>query len=139
VKAFRTPTISRFLVVAVMLLSWFVITNHCALARMQAEMAAQDEAECCQKKGQAPEKEAPCQDLSQCCKAVKASLSGKAEVKFDTANYQIQYLAILQVLAAQTAQPAQGQVFDHGPPRAVSFAESVLQRSLLSHAPPIAA
>lgn len=138
-KAFRTPTISRFLVVAVMLLSWFVITNHCALARMQAQMAAQDEAECCHKKGQAPEKEAPCQELAQCCKAVKASLSGKAEVKFDTSNFQIQYFAILQVLAAQTAQPAQELIFDHGPPRAVSFAESVLQRSLLSHAPPFAA
>lgn len=106
---------------------------------MQAQMAAQDEAQCCHKKGQAPEKEAPCQELAQCCQAVKASLSGKAEVKFDTSNFQIQYFAILQVLAAQSARPAQELVFDHGPPRAVSFAESVLQRSLLSHAPPFAA
>lgn len=138
-KAFRTPTISRFLVVAVMLLSWFVITNHCALARIAAQMTSRGEAECCHKKGQAPEKEGPCQKMAQCCQAVKASLSGKAEVKFDTAKIQIPYFAILQVLAVQTAQPAQELVFDHGPPRAVSFAESVLQRSLLSHAPPFAA
>jgi hypothetical protein len=138
VKAFRTPTIRRFLVVAVMLLSWFVITNHCALARMQAQLAVQDEAECCHKSGKASEKEAPCQELVQCCQAVKASLSGKAEVKFDAAKCQIQFLAILQVLAAQSARTAQELVFDHGPPRAVSFAECVLQRSLLNHAPPFA-
>ncbi len=106
---------------------------------MQAQMAAQDEAECCHKKGQASEKEVPCQEMAQCCQAVKASLSGKAEVKFDASNFQIQYFAILQVLAAQSARPAQELVFDHGPPRAVSFAESVLQRSLPSHAPPFAA
>jgi hypothetical protein len=139
VSAFRTPTISRFLVVAVMLLSWVVITNHCALARMQAQMAAQDEAECCHKKGQASEKEAPCRELARCCQAVKASLSGKAEVKFDASKFQVQFFAILQAPTAQNAKPAQDLVFDHGPPRAVSFAESVLQRSLLSHAPPFAA
>ncbi len=120
------------------MLSWFVLTNHCALARMQARLAADDATPCCVQK-QAPEEEVPCQELAHCCKAVKASLSGKAEVKFDTTKFQIQYFAILKVLATQSAQPVQELVFDHGPPRAVSFAESVLQRSLLSHAPPIRA
>ena len=122
-----------------MLLSWFVITNHCALARIQAQLAADDEAPCCHLQKQAPEKEVPCQEMAQCCKAVKASRPGKAEVKFDKASFKIHYFAILQVLAAQSAPPAPELVFDHGPPRAVSFAESVLQHSLLSHAPPFAA
>ncbi len=121
------------------MLSWLVITNHCALARMQMQLAADDETPCCHVEKQSPEEEVPCQELAHCCNAVKASLSGKAEVKFDKAKFQIQYFAIPQVLAAQSAQPVQELGFDHGPPRAVSFAESVLQRSLLSHAPPFRA
>jgi len=123
-----------------MLLSWFVITNHCALARLQQRVAAEEDVPPCHRKKQAPEKqEAPCQNMAQCCQAVKASLSGKAEVKFDASKFQLQLFAIVQVLAAQLVQPERPAVFDHGPPRAISFAEAVLQRSLLSHAPPLAA
>lgn len=136
-KAFRATSISRFLV-AVMMLSWFVITNHCALARMQPHQAMQEDAPPCHKKKQASGTEAPCQEMMQCCKAVKASLPGKAEVKFDPFKFQVQVFAVLQLLAAQVAQPAPPFLFDRGPPRAASFAETVLQRSLLSHAPPLA-
>ena len=121
-----------------MMLSWVVLTNHCALARMQAQLAADEETPCCHLQKQAPEKEVPCPELAQCCKAAKASLSGKSEAKFDASNFQLQLFAILEVLTAPLARPAQELVFDHGPPRAVSFAEAVLQRSLLSHAPPFA-
>ena len=138
-KAFRAPSITRSLVVALMLLSWFVITNHCALARMLPQKATEGQLPPCHATKPVPGEKAPCKGALQCCQAVKASLSGKAEVKFDTSKFQIQIFAIFQVLAAQIAQPAQELVFDHGPPRAVSFAESVLQRSLLSHAPPFLA
>jgi hypothetical protein len=135
VKAFRAPSISRFLAVAVMLLAWFVITNHCALARL----TAQEERQCCHFQKPEPVKESPCQELDQCCTAVKSSLSGKVEVKFNAvASFQTQYNAVLQVLA-EIPELALALDFDHGPPRVVSFAESVLQRSLLSHAPPFTA
>jgi hypothetical protein len=136
VKAFRAPSIHRFLVVAVMMLSWFIITNHCALARLQRHQAANESVPSCHKNKQPPGSELPCREMPQCCKAVKASLSGKAEVKFDTSKGQDQVFAVIQLLSAQAAQSAVPLLFDHGPPRAESFAETVLQRSLLSHAPP---
>jgi hypothetical protein len=137
VKAFRATSISRFLVAAIMMLSWFAITNHCALAGMQpTHKAVQEDASCCYQKKQVPGTEAPCQEMMQCCKAVKASLSGKAEVKFDPSKFRLQIFAVPELLTAQVAQPASPFLFDRGPPRAASFAETVLQRSLLSHAPP---
>jgi len=122
-----------------MLLSWFVITNHCALARLTPRQTAEEDVPPCHRKKHAPEeKDTPCQEMTLCCK-VKAALPGKAEVKFDASQFEIQVFAVLQVLAAEVARPVPAVPFDHGPPRAVSFAESVLQRSLLSHAPPFAA
>lgn len=121
-----------------MLLAWLVMTNHCALASLRAHLSPAEEAPCCQAKNVAPVKKAPCQEQLECCQAVKASLSGKAEAKYDVSKYQVQFYVLLRVLAAQIAPPAPVLVFDHGPPRAESFAESVLQRSLLSHAPPFA-
>lgn len=123
-----------------MLLSWFVITNHCALARLQARgaAAAEESVPCCEKTKQTPARETPCEDMPQCCKTVKATLVGKVEARFDATKFQLALLTIVHVLVAPVAPPALPMVFDHGPPRAVSFAEAVLQRSLLSHAPPFA-
>jgi hypothetical protein len=105
---------------------------------MQPQQVAEEDVPPCHRKKQAPGKDAPCQQMAQCCKAVKASLSGKAEVKFDPSKLQLQVFSVVQLLAAQVGQPAPLFIFDHGPPRAASFAETVLQRSLLSHAPPLA-
>ncbi len=74
----------------------------------------------------------------QCCKAINgAPVPAKAEVKFDASKFQLQVFFPVEVLAPQGAMPALISLArDHGPPRSISFAESVLQRSLLSHAPP---
>lgn len=78
--------------------------------------------------------------MRDCCKSIQgAQVPEKAEVKFDAAKLQIQLFALLQMFApAGTGRDLSPLVFEHGPPRAVSFAEAVLQRSLLSHAPPFA-
>jgi hypothetical protein len=138
VKSFFTTASTRFLVVATMLLAWLVMTNHCALASLQGHQVAADEVTCCHAKNLAPVKEAPCQEQLECCQAVKASLSGKAEAKYDASKYTVQLYLLLRVLAAEFTPPAPVVALDHGPPRAGSFAELVLQRSLLSHAPPAA-
>lgn len=124
-----------------MLLSWFVLTNHCALATLHARLAPSAQAEddvppCHKKTHQAPVKEVPCKQMAQCCTTAKASLAGKIEVKFDTAKFELFVLSVLALLAPERAQPVLVSIYDHGPPRAESFAELVLQRSLLSHAPP---
>lgn len=78
--------------------------------------------------------------MQQCCKSIHGTLAPEqAEVKFDAAKFQLHLFVLVQMLAPVSAErDLSSFVFDHGPPRVVSFAESVLQRSLLSHAPPFA-
>jgi hypothetical protein len=59
--------------------------------------------------------------------------------KFEGPQAGFELLALLEVLALPSADRRLGSfVFDDRPARAASFAESVLQRSLLGHAPPFA-
>ena len=86
-----------------------------------------------------PVEDSPEEALRQCCKAINAApVPAQAAVEFDTLKFQLQLFALLEVLAPQ-ADRSQIAFCDTGPPRCISFAESVLQRSLFSHAPPFAA
>ena len=116
-----------------MLLSWLVITNHCALGRAQGATAGH--AHCHSAKNDTGKK-APGDGMRECCRAIKASLTGQTEFKSAVSQFQLQAYAILQLIPSPAVEPAPTIFLDHGPPRAVSFAEMVLQRSLLSHAPP---
>jgi hypothetical protein len=118
--------------VAVMLLSWLVVTNHCALGRMQGGNAGH--AHCHAAKND-DGKKAPEDGMRECCRAIKASLSSHGEFKCDASQLPLQIVATPQLYAAPLVE-ASGILLDHGPPRAASFAEIVLQRSLLGHAPP---
>ena len=135
VKAFRSSSVSRCFVVAVMLLSWLVITNHCALGRMQ--VATGEHTHCHPAKSD-DGKKSPGDGMRECCRAVKASLASQVEFKFDVGQFQFHSVAFLMTFVP-VLQRAPEILLDHGPPRAVSFAEIVLQQSLLSHAPPIVA
>ncbi|MEI9898445.1 MAG: hypothetical protein WDN28_32450 [Chthoniobacter sp.] len=135
-NSFRASSISRFLVVAVMLFSWLLVTNHCALGQMQA---ANGEHAHCHPAKDADGKKAPADGMRECCRTMKASLSGETVVKFDPAPVQLLAAAFLEALNAPVASPALEVFRDHGPPHVSSFAEIVLQRSLLSHAPPFLA
>lgn len=135
-KALRASSFNRCLVVAVMLLSWLVVTNHCALGFMQAARGAETEhAHCHASPGDAGKK-GPVDSTCECCRMIKASLAGHPEFKFDAAQFSLPAWAIIEVLSAPAGDSVSAFIHDHGPPRAVSFAESVLQRSLQSHAPP---
>jgi hypothetical protein len=124
-------------VVALLMIAWLVITNHCALGLMQPTANAKSEHAHCHG-GKTKQDDAP-GETRECCKTLHASLPAKAEVKFDASKFQLQVLLLVQALAVGIAKPAPAVfIFDHGPPRTLSFAESVLQRSLLSHAPPLA-
>ncbi|EDY20761.1 hypothetical protein CfE428DRAFT_1958 [Chthoniobacter flavus Ellin428] len=116
-----------------MLLSWLVVTNHCALAQLEGRNMRH--AHCHASKDDAG-KQTPADGMRECCKAIKANLTGKQEIKFELSWIEVQSYALPQTLLAPVAIPASDFLQDHGPPRVVSFAENVLQRSLLSHAPP---
>jgi hypothetical protein len=139
VKAFRASPISRCLVVAVMLLSWLVVTNHCALGGMLAKTACSATHTHCHAAANDSGKKAPGDGMRECCQTIKASLADRAEFDFAAAAFQFQVAAIFSVIVAPVTNSVPGLYRDHGPPRASSFAEIVLQRSLLSHAPPILA
>src|SRR5687767_13659765 len=135
VAYFRSHSACRVAMVAVMLLSWFVITNHCALGLMGVAPAAQTAHACCHK-NDAPAKEAPKAPF-ECCGAIKASLTDNAAAKIDGLKVAFE-LAVTIVLAnVETLAGAPAFSCEHGPPPGLSFAELVLQRSLPSHAPPI--
>ncbi len=122
------------------MISWLLATNHCAFGLMKpTEKAASEHSRCCRGKA-APAKDAPADGVQECCKSIQAApVPAKVEAKLGAAGFQVPLLALLRVLDAESAgRRSSAFAFDHGPPRAVSFAESVLQRSLLSHAPPFA-
>ena len=119
-----------------MLLSWLVVTNHCALGFMQAALSAKGEHAHCHARPSDDGQKAPADGMRECCRVIKASLASKTDFQFETAQLQLQAFILLDVLCAPEGDLAPAFIHDYGPPRAISFAESVLQRSLLSHAPP---
>jgi hypothetical protein len=124
-------------VAALMLLSWLVLTNHCALVAMLPSAVAKSVHAHCHVAMHQNGKNSPDQGMRECCQTVKASLTSKVVIKFDASSFALQTYAILAVLAPRADEPAVERLQDHGPPRASSFAEIVLQQSLLSHAPPV--
>jgi len=141
VKSLRIHPAARALTVICLMISWFIATNHCALGLMTPTVQAEAEHSHCHGGKTAPGKGKPADDgTRECCKSIHGTLvPAKAEAKFDAAKFQMQLFVRIQVLAPVSAERVVGSsVYDHGPPRVVSFAESVLQRSLLGHAPPFA-
>jgi hypothetical protein len=133
VKALRASTFNRLFIVAIMLLSWLVITNHCALGLMTRGGPAH--AHCHAAKSDHGGN-SPGDRMQECCRAIKASLAGQMEFKAHVTQWELLTCVIIQWVPSPMIKPGQAIFLDHGPPRAVSFAEIVLQRSLLSHAPP---
>jgi hypothetical protein len=140
VNSFLRRTAVRFPVVVLAALAWFAVSNHCALAAI--EMAAKPVAAVSHCHPVPAEKPAPTKGAPsavECCKILRATLltPAKNPAAFDHWKFTSQeYAVALLVLAA----PRLAQLpleLDTGPPFALSFAESVLHRSLLAHAPPL--
>jgi hypothetical protein len=119
--------------------SWFAIANHCALASLDTSAKAsvsRCHADCCG--DQSPEKKKH-KDETECCKTLHATLNASAKklVGYDTSLFALQLYFVASVtLVNETKVTLRGGELDTGPPFAKTFAESVLQRSILAHAPP---
>lgn len=74
----------------------------------------------------------------ECCKALRGmpADTAKVDVKPDAALFTLLEFVLTAVPSAAALQTA--TALDTGPPRPISFAELILQRSLPSHAPPFA-
>jgi len=126
----------RWAIVTLAICSWIGISNHCAFAAVATEVA-KAQTECPFHSKPAKQKEQSSQ--VQCCKILRAVVFAKTkdwarnDAKFCDANFPIQARAFV-VDSSPAVAPL---LLDTGPPGAFSFAELILQRSLLAHAPPI--
>lgn len=140
----RSRHTAHFIRVAIALLTmtaWFVASDHCALAATLLRPAAATSApaqESCPGHSQPEKKQSPSE--LPCCKTLVAT-TAPAKI---TAGYDL-YSFVLQFYLASAFQLLPGHSdtsaaeCDTGPPEVRTFAESVLQRSLLAHAPPVLA
>jgi len=127
----------RFAVVLTTIVAWFSISNHCALGELITKIHSAVAPMHCHGNQPAPSKKTGEEEMP-CCKILRATLNGEAKV-VEVASKTV--LPIQDWVIAELISAAQTQLspleLDTGPPFTASFAESVLQRSILAHAPPV--
>jgi hypothetical protein len=132
---FAMKAVTRCAVVLMAICSWFAISNHCAFAAV-ATKTDSVQTECPFHSTPAKQKQEP--SRLQCCKILRAVVFAQTkswardDAKFFDVDPCVEEFALVALLHhAQASLP-----LDTGPPGARSFAELILQRSLLAHAPP---
>src|SRR5947199_10759156 len=131
--------LGRAMTVATVICSWLVISNHCACGAMAAAVHETQSA-CPFHSKPAKQKEQP--SHVQCCKILRAVAPvitkswARDDAKFSNADLYRGEGALFIACSQTTLAPL---FLDTGPPRSYSFAELILQRSLLTHAPPLLA
>ena len=131
--------ITRCAAVAVAICSLIAVTNHCAFAAVAPEIG-KARTECPFHSKPAKQKDQSSQ--VECCKILRAVVFAKTkdwardDAKFCDANFPVQMGGAFAVCPSRVVAPL---LLDTGPPAAFSFAELILQRSLLTHAPPFVA
>jgi hypothetical protein len=129
----------RCFVVVASMGAWFAASNHCALAvKNGVHEAVGSECPMHAHKQHAPlpEKGNGCGDLP-CCKRLQANIvpTGKTMARpMWSGALQTFFLPAFSLVDAQ--KRILSPILDTGPPRENTFAELVLQRSILAHAPP---
>jgi len=123
-------------IVVVTGLAWISISNHCALGALIAKTDSAVAPMHCHGNQPAPSKKSN-DDEMPCCKMLRATITSEAKiVEAASQNFvPIQNWIVAEVISAPATQLSPLEL-DTGPPFAGSFAESVLQRSILAHAPP---
>lgn len=125
--------------VSLTLAAWLSISNHCAVgalvaAKTQPVMAPMH----CHGNQPSPSQRSG-EEQMPCCKMLRATITSEAKiVQVAIKDYlPIQDWIVAQIIFEEEPQLRRTPLeLDTGPPFAGSFAESVLQRSLLAHAPP---
>jgi hypothetical protein len=135
--------------VAIAICSWIAVSNHCAFAAVATTGAGcqpvsphRQDADATQCPFHSkPAKQKPDPSQLQCCKTLRAVVLAQTktwardDAKFFHVDLCVEEFALVEFLPNAQASSS----LDTGPPGARSFAELILQRSLLAHAPPIVA
>jgi len=129
--------INRIAIVAVSIVAWFSISNHCALgalvtAKTQSAMVPTH----CHGNQPSPANKSGKEEMP-CCKMLRATITGEVKTVQVLAKdfLPIQTWIVAELFSAPKTLLVPLEL-DTGPAFAGSFAESVLQRSVLAHAPP---
>jgi len=133
-----SASIPRLLIVIITAFGWFLISNHCVLAEFKS--APKAEAGCHRHcGGDQPPGKSKQESGVECCKTLRATLSGAAKdfAGYDSSLFALQLYFIGPVISPHDSGPIPALELDTGPPFVSTFAESVLQRSILAHAPPV--
>ena len=128
----------RWAIVAIAICSWVATSNHCAFAAVAAHIdTGQTD---CPFHSKAGKQKEPSSQV-QCCKILRAVVFTQSKAwerdhaKFSDANFPVETKTSV-VCLLRTVAPL---LLDTGPPGALSFAELILQRSILTHGPPFLA
>jgi hypothetical protein len=125
----------RCAAVAIAICSWIAVSNHCAFAAVTPE-SEKGQTDCPFHSKPGKQKEQSSQ--VQCCKVLRAVVFAKTkdwarnDAQFCDANFSVQADEFL----AYSSRVVAPLLLETGPPGAFSFAELILQQSLLAHAPP---
>lgn len=123
----------RFVFVLVTIVAWFAITNHCALGAVTA-LQSKTVSMHCHGSGPVPAKDG--KEQAPCCKVLKAVVLAKVAAAGNALDFIHKDYPAPQSFTGILHAEMHTLGLDTGPPEALSFSESVLQRSILAHAPP---
>lgn len=129
---------SRCALVVLIGLAWLSSSEHCALGALLRSpgQIASTMAHC------HPDQSAPAQHPNQsempCCRTLRATVATQVTISGATARFflPLPLWAVVDLPSLKVRARLAAIEFDTGPPDSYSFPESVLQRSLLAHAPP---
>lgn len=120
--------------------AWFLAANHCAVACLlpQSAAASSEHEHCAPSEAPADDGQPAGCDSLNCCKSLSAPATfAKKLVGYDKAFYTPTDYVVSEFVFPSDQHDAPISELDTGPPGTHSFAESVWQRSLLAHAPPV--
>jgi hypothetical protein len=130
----------RLAIVLTTITAWFSISNHCTVGALVAVAKAQSAPRMhCHGSEPSPSKKSSDGEMP-CCKVLRATTTNNAKTlqppNHDFLGFQ-SWITSDMAFSGEASSYSPIQELDTGPPFATSFAESVLQRSILAHAPPL--
>ena len=119
------------------LAAWFILSNHCLFGFAEATVDPVEQADECPMHAAAPAKEKPAAKIP-CCKEIRAVVVKPAPKTLTLgARSFARQEYVIAAFPIPPRQIVELHALDTGPPGLLSFAESVLQESMLAHAPPV--
>lgn len=124
------------LLVIVMMTAWFTISNHCVLGSLVTAHAQSSAVAPMHCHGDRPDPSKNGDEQTPCCKILRAIAVAKVDAGISQLDFVLREYPTSGLIVETWQAHTHTLELDTGPPKAVSFSESVLQRSIPAHAPP---